>query len=105
MAFSYRSTFFLPAGLAINKTISLPSHSVIVLKIRNFNQYYFSRIWKMSRQQALFSSGGGNRSSNASKALVEFRAGKMSMSGTLVSPDKRKGMVMVEQGIQYKFIW
>ena len=53
----------------------------------------------MSRQQALFSSGGGNRSSNASKALVEFRAGKMSMSGTLVSPDKRKGMVMVEQGI------
>jgi len=52
----------------------------------------------MSRQQALFSSGGGNRSSNASKALVEFRAGKMSMSGTLVSPDKRKGMVMVEQG-------
>jgi len=52
----------------------------------------------MSRQQALFSSGGGNRSSNTPKALVEFRAGKMSMSGTLVSPDKRKGMVMVEQG-------
>ena len=58
----------------------------------------------MSRQQALFSSGGGNRSSNASKALVEFRAGKMSMSGTLVSPDKRKGMVMVEQGIQYVYL-
>jgi len=51
-----------------------------------------------NRQQALFSSGGGSRSSSASKALVEFRAGKMTMSGTLVTPDKRRGMVMVEQG-------
>lgn len=51
----------------------------------------------MSRQgQALFS-GGGSRNTNASKALVEFRAGKMNMSGNLVTPDKRKGMVMVEQ--------
>ena len=53
-----------------------------------------------SRQgQALFS-GGGSRSTNASsRALVEFRAGKMSMnSSNLVTPDKRKGMVMVEQG-------
>ena len=33
-----------------------------------------------------------------SKALVEFRAGKMTMNGTLVTPDKRKGLVMVEQG-------
>ncbi len=46
---------------------------------------------------ALFS-GGGSRATNTSKALVEFRAGKMSLSGTLVTPDKRKGMVMVEQG-------
>jgi len=46
---------------------------------------------------ALFS-GGGNRNTNSSKALVEFRAGKMSMNGTLVTPDKRKGLVMVEQG-------
>ena len=49
---------------------------------------------------ALF--GGGRGGAAQSKAMVEFRAGKMSMSGTLVSPDKRKGMVMVEQGmVQY----
>jgi len=47
---------------------------------------------------ALFSGGGARTTPNASKALVEFRAGKMNMSGTLVTPDKRKGMVMVEQG-------
>merc|ERR1711997_173530 len=49
---------------------------------------------------ALFS-GGGSRASGtaASKALVEFRAGKMTMNASnLVTPDKRKGMVMVEQG-------
>ena len=50
-----------------------------------------------SERVALFS-GGGSRTTNASKALVEFRAGKMTMSGNLVTPDKRKGMVMVEQG-------
>ena len=54
-----------------------------------------------NRQQALFSSGGGSRSSSASKALVEFRAGKMTMSGTLVTPDKRRGMVMV-MNLRYK---
>jgi len=49
---------------------------------------------------ALFS-GGGSRASGtaASKALVEFRAGKMTMNASnLVTPDKRKGQVMVEQG-------
>lgn len=50
-----------------------------------------------NERMALFS-GGGNRNTNTSKALVEFRAGKMSLNGSLVTPDKRKGMVMVEQG-------
>lgn len=50
-----------------------------------------------SERIALFS-GGGRSSTTSSKALVEFRAGKMNMNGTLVTPDKRKGMVMVEQG-------
>ena len=45
-----------------------------------------------AERMALFS-GGGNRNTNASKALVEFRAGKMSMNGTLVTPDKRKGLL------------
>jgi 26S proteasome regulatory subunit N13 len=46
---------------------------------------------------ALFS-GGGSRATTASKALVEFRAGKMTMAGTTVTPDRRKGQVLVEQG-------
>jgi len=45
---------------------------------------------------ALFGNGRGG--APASKALVEFRAGKMTVSGSLVSPDKRKGMIQIEQG-------
>ena len=43
------------------------------------------------------SSSGGGRSQ--SKALVEFRCGKMSFNETskMVSPDKRKGLLMVTQ--------
>ena len=43
------------------------------------------------------SSSGGGRSQ--SKALVEFRCGKMSFneSSKMVSPDKRKGLLMVTQ--------
>ena len=76
----------------------------------------------MSKGQALFSGGGSRNTNVSSRALVEFRyeiffcyrypearkhfisylhcrAGKMSMnSSNLVTPDKRKGMVMVEQG-------
>ena len=29
--------------------------------------------------------------------VLQFRAGKMNLSGTTVTPDKRKGLVMVEQ--------
>ena len=45
---------------------------------------------------ALFGNGRGG--ATASKALVEFRAGKMTMSGNLVTADKRKGLIQVEQG-------
>ena len=44
---------------------------------------------------ALFGNGRGG--APASKALVEFRAGKMTVSGSLVSPDKRKGMIQVKK--------
>jgi len=48
---------------------------------------------------ALFSGGGSRINTTTSKALVEFRAGKMTMnSSNLVTPDKRKGQVMIEQG-------
>jgi len=48
---------------------------------------------------ALFGNGrGGASGGSGSKAVVEFRAGKMTMSGNLVTPDKRKGMIQVEQG-------
>ena len=54
----------------------------------------------MNSERISLFSGGGNRNTNSSKALVEFRAGKMSMSGTLVTPDKRK--VYVEKEAQIR---
>jgi len=47
---------------------------------------------------ALF--GGGRGGATQSKALVEFRAGKMTTAtgSNLVSPDRRKGLIQVEQG-------
>ncbi len=50
----------------------------------------------MSSGGALF---GGGRPREQSKYLVEFRAGKMTMnpSDKMVTPDKRRGMVMVQQ--------
>jgi len=48
---------------------------------------------------ALFgNSRGGGTGGSGSKAVVEFRAGKMTMSGNLVTADKRKGLIQVEQG-------
>lgn len=54
-----------------------------------------------AERMALFS-GGGNRNTNSSKALVEFRAGKMSMNGTLVTPDKRKGQICTKSAFLKK---
>jgi len=47
---------------------------------------------------ALF--GGGRGGAAQSKALVEFRAGKMTTAtgSSLVSPDRRKGLIQIEQG-------
>lgn len=47
---------------------------------------------------ALF--GGARGGATQSKALVEFRAGKMTTAtgSNLVSPDRRKGLIQVEQG-------
>ncbi|XP_059836749.1 proteasomal ubiquitin receptor ADRM1 isoform X1 [Hypanus sabinus] len=51
----------------------------------------------MSASGALFPSlVAGNRGSS-SKYLVEFRAGKMSLKGSTVTPDKRKGQVYIQQ--------
>ncbi|XP_014600828.1 PREDICTED: proteasomal ubiquitin receptor ADRM1 homolog isoform X3 [Polistes canadensis] len=40
---------------------------------------------------------GNNPSRNASKNLVEFKAGKMTMKGKMVYPDTRKGQIYVHQ--------
>ena len=40
---------------------------------------------------------GSSSSRNQSKNLVEFRAGKMTMRGNMVHPDKRKGLVYIHQ--------
>lgn len=45
-----------------------------------------------SEDMALFGDGGG-RGRREPRSLVEFRAGKMKLSGTTVSADTRKGLV------------
>ncbi|KAI5612362.1 proteasomal ubiquitin receptor ADRM1 isoform X1 [Silurus asotus] len=46
---------------------------------------------------ALFPSLVSGSRSSSSKYLVEFRAGKMSLKGSTVTPDKRKGTVYIQQ--------
>lgn len=46
---------------------------------------------------ALFPSLVSGTRGSSSKYLVEFRAGKMSLKGNIVTPDKRKGMVYIQQ--------
>ncbi|XP_030067398.1 proteasomal ubiquitin receptor ADRM1 [Microcaecilia unicolor] len=46
---------------------------------------------------ALFPSLVSGSRGSSSKYLVEFRAGKMSLKGTTVTPDKRKGLVYIQQ--------
>jgi hypothetical protein len=41
--------------------------------------------------------GGSGSGRNQPKSLVEFRAGKMTLKGTMVQPDKRKGLVYIYQ--------
>lgn len=48
----------------------------------------------MPSSGALF---GNNVSRSQNKNLVEFKAGKMSMKGKMVHPDKRKGLLYVYQ--------
>uniref|UniRef100_A0A3Q3LDH2 Adhesion regulating molecule 1 n=1 Tax=Mastacembelus armatus TaxID=205130 RepID=A0A3Q3LDH2_9TELE len=46
---------------------------------------------------ALFPSLVSGSRGSSSKYLVEFRAGKMTLKGNIVTPDKRKGMVYIQQ--------
>ncbi|XP_037539849.1 proteasomal ubiquitin receptor ADRM1 [Nematolebias whitei] len=46
---------------------------------------------------ALFPSMVSGSRGSSSKFLVEFRAGKMTMKGSMVTPDKRKGQVYIQQ--------
>ncbi|XP_029994328.1 proteasomal ubiquitin receptor ADRM1 isoform X2 [Sphaeramia orbicularis] len=46
---------------------------------------------------ALFPSLVSGSRGSSSKYLVEFRAGKMSLKGNVVTPDKRKGTVYIQQ--------
>ena len=50
---------------------------------------------KLIKMSLFGSTATAGRSS--SKNLVEFRAGKMSMKGTTVTPDKRKGLLYLYQ--------
>ncbi|XP_040187202.1 proteasomal ubiquitin receptor ADRM1 isoform X2 [Rana temporaria] len=51
----------------------------------------------MSSSGALFPSLVPGSRGSSSKYLVEFRAGKMSLKGSTVTPDKRKGLVYIQQ--------
>ncbi|XP_039720689.1 proteasomal ubiquitin receptor ADRM1 isoform X2 [Pteropus medius] len=51
----------------------------------------------MTTSGALFPSLVPGSRGSSNKYLVEFRAGKMSLKGTTVTPDKRKGLVYVQQ--------
>lgn len=46
---------------------------------------------------ALFPSLVSGSRGTSSKYLVEFRAGKMTLKGNTVTPDKRKGSVYIQQ--------
>lgn len=46
---------------------------------------------------ALFPSLVPGSRGSSSKYLVEFRAGKMALKGSTVTPDKRKGLVYIQQ--------
>uniref|UniRef100_H3D4L4 ADRM1 26S proteasome ubiquitin receptor n=1 Tax=Tetraodon nigroviridis TaxID=99883 RepID=H3D4L4_TETNG len=51
----------------------------------------------MMASGALFPSMVSGSRGSSSKYLVEFRAGKMTMKGSTVTPDKRKGQVYIQQ--------
>lgn len=51
----------------------------------------------MATSGALFPSLVPGARGTSNKYLVEFRAGKMSLKGTTVTPDKRKGLVYIQQ--------
>ncbi|KAM6053987.1 proteasomal ubiquitin receptor ADRM1 isoform 3-T3 [Chlamydotis macqueenii] len=53
-------------------------------------------VFRMS-SGALFPSLVPGSRGSSSKYLVEFRAGKMSLKGSTVTPDKRKGLVYIQQ--------
>ena len=52
---------------------------------------------------ALFQNNSG--SGSGSKNLVEFKCGKMSLSGTTVTADKRKGLLYVYRDDCTHFCW
>lgn len=52
---------------------------------------------RMTTSGALFPSLVPGSRGSSNKYLVEFRAGKMSLKGTTVTPDKRKGLVYIQQ--------
>ena len=59
------------------------------------NRYIVTLILHLAvKMAALFGNTAGR---SQSKNLVEFRAGKMTMKGKMVHPDKRKGQVYVHQ--------
>lgn len=53
---------------------------------------------KMSATALFGNTSGLGGSSGGNKHLVEFRAGRMTLKGRMVHPDKRKGLLYVYQG-------
>lgn len=58
--------------------------------------FHFSIV--MSATALFGNTSGLGGSSGGNKHLVEFRAGRMTLKGRMVHPDKRKGLLYVYQG-------
>ena len=63
----------------------------------NSVSFYLSFQQFIMASGALFPSMVSGSRGSSSKYLVEFRAGKMTMKGSTVTPDKRKGQVYIQQ--------
>ena len=82
----------LSSAFGVGAKITLADGNGFRWKQWKLPQYSFLKM--ASTGTALFGSNVGSSSKN----LVEFRAGKMKLNGTTVTPDKRKGLVYVYQG-------
>lgn len=84
-----------------NENPHVPSRPSCFLPPKSVNNFLLSvhqsSVLFIMASGALFPSMVSGSRGSSSKYLVEFRAGKMTMKGSTVTPDKRKGQVYIQQ--------